>query len=937
MFDQMLHDHRERNGVPTAAISLEVAGSALRTTTLGFVMTDAQEPSTSPTDAGHPTPGVTPEGATSPNELPVAPGTPNAVEPTVSLPVSHGTNSASLSNSNGSALDADRASTPALVNGRYEVRNQLRETALGADYLANDTQLDRLVIFKALSPALTTDRGFIERFRAQAQSAANLTHPGLAAVYDWGRDPVGTPELPGPLYYLIAERVPGRTLSELVGSNGPMPVDRMLHVLVGVTSALGYAHRADVLHGGLNPDTVIVSATGVVKIADLGLNLALAPSWQPGDNPPSAPADAAGFANKHTAADIALWRSPEQFRGEPADARTDVYQLGLLAYFMATGRAPFTGEDVAQIAQRHREVIPPAPTKINSALPKQIEGIIGRSLAKKSEERYATINDQRAAFVRFRESRAASPGTAASSSSGPNPVGSVAAAVGAVESALLGSGLATAGKPVATNDDATSMIGSSNLVDVNTTPAARNLAEPVPSNRVGRIDSRKAAAGLLSDDATQVRSTGAIAVDDDTELGEPTGNFAALDQPRRKAGPMIALIGVLLAILGVLLYFLSQQLGLFGEARPSVTVPNVIGKSSAEAQSAIAAVGLTPDTENLPDAQTAADVVFGQFPESPVKIPAGAKVVIRVSTGAANPIVPNVVGGTADEARAKLAQRGFAIEIIEKEDPGAQPGTVISQEPQADLEEGALPGSTVKVTLAILSGTVDMPDVAGKPAEDAKLELTKSQFRTTVQTEASQTVPKGQVIRTEPPAGSKVERGAPVVIFRSGGNGVIIPQLRGELEATALAKVATEAPGVKVDVTTRPVVDPTEVGTVVAQSPAAGTEVDPGSTLSIRIGKLDDAPTTTMAVTTAPTTTAPAGATGVGVITAASSAPATTPATAAPTVPATAATPAPTPAPTAASPSTVQAAIRITTSIESSATQPPVPVPAGGAAITAVP
>jgi eukaryotic-like serine/threonine-protein kinase len=864
-------------------------------------MTDAHEPPTSPTPDPTP-PAVTSTLGGAANE----PGTPNSANV-----------------------------NPQLVNGRYEVRNKLRDTALGADYLANDTQLDRLVIFKALSPALTPDRGFIERFRAQAQSAANLTHPGLAAVYDWGRDPVGTPELPGPLYYLIAERVPGRTLSELVGSNGAMPVDRMLHVLVGVTSALGYAHRADVLHGGLNPDTIIVSATGVVKVADLGLNLALAPSWQPGDGPAGAASSGSpSDAETHAAADIALWRAPEQFRGEPADARTDVYQLGLIAYFMATGRPPFTGDNVAQISQRHREVIPPAPTKINSALPKQVEGIIGRSLAKKSEERYPTINDQRAAFVRFRESRAGSPGVTPA----PAPASLVNALGGTTPRPAETSSNSTLPlTPI--NDDATSMIGTSGLVDIDTTPAARAT----------RIDSRRTSAGLLSNDATQIRSTGAIAVDDDTELGEPTGNFAALDQPTRKPGPMIALIAVLMAILGVLLYFLSQQLGLFGAAKSSIDVPNVIGKSAAEAQSAIAAAGLTPDTENLPDAKTAADIVFGQFPEPPAKIPAGAKVTIRVSTGAANPIVPNVVGGTADEARAKLAQRGFSIELIEKEDPAAQPGTVISQEPQAELEEGALPGTVVKVTVAIISGTVDMPDVSGKPAEDAKLELTKAQFRTTVQTEASQTVPKGQVIGTEPAAGSKVERGAPVVIFRSGGNGVIIPQLRGKLEADAIGIVASEAPGVKVDVTTRPVVDPTEVGTVVAQSPAAGTEVDPGSTLSIRIGKLDEAPTTvaaSVAVTTVPVTTVvPTGATGAGVIattkvpTSPATVPASVAATPAPTAaPSAAPTAAPTPAPTAAVPTTVQAVIRITTSIDTPVvTQPNTPVPAGGAAITAVP
>ncbi len=898
-------------------------------------MTDAQEPPSSPTDAGAPSPASKP--AISP-ELNASLTPPPMVSP---------------SNLGSPPYGLPTNATPPLVNGRYEVRNKLRETALGADYLANDTQLDRLVIFKALSPGLTSDRGFIERFRAQAQSAANLTHPGLAAVYDWGRDPVGTPELPGPLYYLIAERVPGRTLSELVGSNGAMPVDRMLHVLVGVTSALGYAHRADVLHGGLNPDTIFVSATGVVKVADLGLNLALAPSWQPGAKPaqstvqnntagfitgPSDVASKNAAANKdegnnaeankdeadnHAAIDIALWRAPEQFRGEPADARTDVYQLGLIAYFMATGRPPFTGESVAQIAQRHLEVIPPAPSKINTALPKQIEGIIGRSLAKRSDERYPTINDQRAAFVRFRESRAGAP-------PGLAPTSLPRSSEGALGAGALSADRSSKAVYPSTSDDATSVIATPGLVDINTTPGTKTT----------RIDSRKTSSGLLADDATQIRSTGAISVNDDTDLGEPTGSFAALDQPPRKPGPMIALIAVLIAILGVLLYFLSQQLGLFGAAKSSIDVPNVIGKSSAEAQSAIAAAGLTPDTENLPDAKTAADMVFGQFPEPPAKIPKGAKVTIRVSTGAANPIVPNVVGGTADEARAKLAQRGFGIDLIEKEDPSAPPGTVISQEPQAELEEGALPGTVVKVVVAIVSGTVDMPDVAGKPAEDAKLELTKAQFRTTVQTEASQTVPKGQVIRTEPAAGAKVQRGAPVVIFRSGGNGVIIPQLRGKLEADAIGIVASEAPGVKVDVTTRPVVDPTEVGTVVAQSPAAGTEVDPGSTLSIRIGKLDDVPTTTLggaAVSTvAPVTTAaPTSATGAGVISTAkaTTVPATVPATAAVTA---APTPAPTSAPTTP-PTTVQAAIRITTSIDTPVATQGTPVPAAGAPVTAVP
>ena len=121
--------------------------------------------------------------------------------------------------------------TSAVINGRYEIRVLLGSTSWSNDYRARDLLLDRDVVFKALRPELINDRGFIERFRAQAQAGANLTHPALASVFDWGRDSNGFGDRPGPTYYLIAEDVGGRSVRQLVEMNGPMPIDRALSIL----------------------------------------------------------------------------------------------------------------------------------------------------------------------------------------------------------------------------------------------------------------------------------------------------------------------------------------------------------------------------------------------------------------------------------------------------------------------------------------------------------------------------------------------------------------------------------------------------------------------------------------------------------------------------------------------------------------------------------
>ena len=709
----------------------------------------------------------------------------------------------------------------AVINGRYEIRALVGSTSWSNDYRARDLLLDRDVVFKALRPELINDRSFIERFRAQAQAAANLTHPALASVFDWGRDPNGFGDRPGPTYYLIAEDVGGRSVRQLIESNGPMPVDRALHVLVGVTSALSYANRAEVIHGGVSPENVAVTTTGVVKVADVGLGLALGSLWQPGENE----------------ANYALWRSPEVTRGETADGRTDVYNVGLLAYFLLTGRPPFPGDTASQIAERQRSVIPPAPSKINPRIPKPLESIIGKSLAKTPGERFNSPSELRNALVRFRDSRVTqppSPTTDAALAPTANPTPDMAAPPLVLE----GAAAATFDGPAAPRFDAANGAGSTGFGKNDRNQSAQvdpgnGYSNSSDTTRIAQID----------DDRTQVlkRSTGAINEQvADKSLGEPTGSFADLDKlPKRSSKGLVAILVVLLGLVAGLGFLVIRTFS--PQAKATIVVPDVRGKASADAETAISSAGLNVEVREEPSDSVAQDMVIDQSPSPGAKIPENAKVIIRVSTGVPKPMVPRVIGETIDGARAKLLRAGFQVELAEKEDDTAEPGTVISQVPQADTE--STPGAKVTITVATSSGTVEIPDVTQLSPEDARLALTKALFRITVQTEASQTVDQGKVVRTEPAGGQRVERGSAVVIIVSGGNATQVPDLRGKTQADA--EQTLNALGLKIDVTTRAVVNPDEVGTVITQTPSVGKEIDPGSTVAVRIGVLDASPTTT--------------------------------------------------------------------------------------------
>jgi eukaryotic-like serine/threonine-protein kinase len=255
-------------------------------------------------------------------------------------------------------------------------------------YRAHDRLLDRPVAVKVLFPELSIDRTFVERFRREAQAAANLSHPHIVPVFDWGEDN-GT-------YFIVMEFIDGRPLSSILRTAGPLHPDRAAEIAADVALALDYAHRHGVIHRDIKPGNVLITDEGQVKVTDFGIARAVNTDES--------------LTQTGAVMGTATYFSPEQAEGLGVDARSDIYSLGVVIYEMVAGRPPFTGDSPVSVASKHvREQAPP-PRSFNPSIPQDLEAIILKCMAKSPEYRYATGADLRVDLLRFHEGRAVGAG-----------------------------------------------------------------------------------------------------------------------------------------------------------------------------------------------------------------------------------------------------------------------------------------------------------------------------------------------------------------------------------------------------------------------------------------------------------------------------------------------------------------------------------------------
>lgn len=262
------------------------------------------------------------------------------------------------------------ALTNLVLNNRYELGQPLGQGGMARVYLARDRFLTRQVAVKILHPALNGDKRFLARFRREAEAAAKLTHPHIVSVYDVGSD--------GDLNYIIMEYVPGMDLKELLLQSGPLPPRRVVDIGAQVASALQYAHARQLIHRDIKPHNVMVTPSGLVKVADFGIATVLGDITQP---------------DEQINLGAAQYFSPEQAQGFPVTPRTDIYSLGVVLYEAATGFLPFPGDNAVAVARGHVQDAPVPPSTLHTDVTPELERVIMRALAKNPRDRFASAEE----------------------------------------------------------------------------------------------------------------------------------------------------------------------------------------------------------------------------------------------------------------------------------------------------------------------------------------------------------------------------------------------------------------------------------------------------------------------------------------------------------------------------------------------------------------
>jgi eukaryotic-like serine/threonine-protein kinase len=268
-----------------------------------------------------------------------------------------------------------------VFGGRYEAKRSVGSGGMAEVYLAYDQLLDRDVAVKALNEQLARDPHFIERFRREARTAARLSHPNIVALHDYGATDDS--------YFIVMEFIEGHTVADLVAVEGPIEALRVAGIASDVCAALERAHGAGLIHRDVSSGNVMISSAGETKVTDFGIARVLDQR------------DQQTTAGGNTVLGTAAYISPEQAQGLELDERTDIYSLGVVMFEMLTGRTPFVADNPLALASQHVMNEPPRPSSLNQSIPKELDAIVLRALAKRPEARFASASEMRDELARF--------------------------------------------------------------------------------------------------------------------------------------------------------------------------------------------------------------------------------------------------------------------------------------------------------------------------------------------------------------------------------------------------------------------------------------------------------------------------------------------------------------------------------------------------------
>ena len=583
-------------------------------------------------------------------------------------------------------------------DGRYQVVRKLGAGGMANVYLAEDQELGRGVAIKILNDRHANDEQFVERFRREAKNAAALSHPNIVSIYDRG-EAEGT-------YYIAMEYLDGRTLKELIVQRGPAPVTVSFEYARQVLSALRFAHRHGIVHRDIKPHNVLVDAEGRVKVTDFGI----------------ARAGASQMTEAGSIVGTAQYLSPEQARGTDVDQRSDLYSLGVVLYELLTGTLPFNGDTPVEIAMKHLSTVPEPPSERRPDIPRDLDLIVMRALAKDPDDRYASAEEMDADLERFLRGAAISPLTEESATQIMRaPTGPLAAtAATMISPPRHGAHFPPPPPPV--------------YYDLEE-PIHRRPLWPWFAALLFVVGAGIGGWFLYTQISNKLDSTKPVAVNEYRNMNEQLARtkikadgFVPVVNHHASRTTAAGLVFKQSTPAGKRLPKQSEITIWVSTGLPKAVVPNLVGASSTDAVATLTKLGLKPDLHQVPSS-SAAGTIVAQDPPADTKVTVGGKVRLNVSKGPQPISVPSVIGEPIDQASSELQAAGFNVSPRYVDDNQPK-NTVIGQSPSSG--ESAGKGSTIKLTVSNGPKTSTVPDVTSTDVGSAEQTLQASGFKDTV-------------------------------------------------------------------------------------------------------------------------------------------------------------------------------------------------------------
>ena len=640
-----------------------------------------------------------------------------------------------------------------LIDQRYRVTRRLARGGMATVYVAQDERLERPVALKVMHPYLAESDAFVERFHREARAAARIVHPGVVSVFDQG--------VVSGQGFLVMELIDGTNLRALLNAQGAVTIPQALRYTTDILEALRAAHRMGVIHRDIKPENILVPTDGPAKVADFGLARAVS------EGSTSATGNMLG-----TVAYIA----PEIAQTAKADARSDLYSVGIMLYEMLTGAVPWADESPLQIVHHHASDDVPSPSADLPWIPREIDDLVAALTARDPANRCADASDALDLVAR-------------AAASIPSDIANRRAEV-AREDSRSGSGTTA----------------------LHTEVMPTHLTQAMPAPAVTTATALPAATAVTT-------------VHTSTSTETPSaGELPAKMSTRAILLAVIAFLLIVAASFGGSWWWTEYGPGSY------LTMPTTTGRNLADVQADLGAIGLASSVEEEFSDDVQSGIVTHSDPEGGSSVHKSTNVQLYVSKGIDMKDVPNVVGKGQDEASRTLTDAGLALgAVTDAYSEEVPPGQVIAQSVAAGTSLAH--DSTVDVVLSKGREPRTVPTLTGKGASAAKSSIEALGLIASPTEAYSDTVPEGQVISQQTREGSTVYRGDSVSYTVSKGPEMVtVPDVVGLQRQEARNKL--EGAGLTVQ---EDLILGGFFNTVRSSDPAGGSKVKKGSTVTISI------------------------------------------------------------------------------------------------------